>query len=308
MGDNKMEQPQDAEKSESIEYADAKSETKPKSEISLDYRKKRIKIPKIKFNWKKIGIYLALIVLVVVSSCAGSYITILLLKNNSSLLNKVTEVNNYSVSYDTNVVNIVNQVSKSVVNITTQTTTYGWFGQRSIAEGAGTGIIITADGYILTNNHVIDGSDSVKVTTHGGQEYQATVIKTDSDKDLAVIQVKAEDLTPATIGDSDSVRVGEEVIAIGNVLGRFSDSVTKGIISGLGRPITTSSAQFYGNVEQLEDLIQTDAAINSGNSGGPLVNLKGQVIGINTAIVGDAQNIGFSVPINHAKELVAGIK
>ncbi|HPF30900.1 MAG TPA: trypsin-like peptidase domain-containing protein [Candidatus Saccharibacteria bacterium] len=279
-----------------------------KSEVFLDFRKKKIKVPKFKINWKKIKIIFALVILVLVSSGVGSYCTILFLKHNSELLNKVTQINNYDVGYNTNIVNIVSDVSKSVVNITTQKTTYGWFGQRGVSQGAGTGIIISSDGYILTNNHVIEDSDSVKVTIHSGHEYDAILIKTDSNKDLAVIKVQADSLKPVKIGDSDKIKVGEEVIAIGNVLGRFSDSVTKGIISGLGRPIFTNSSQFYGNVEQLEDLIQTDAAINSGNSGGPLVNAKGEVIGINTAIIGDAQNIGFSVPINHAKELVDNIE
>jgi len=116
-----------------------------------------------------------------------------------------------------------------------------------------------------------------------------------------------EKLFAVKLGDSDKLKVGESVLAIGNVLGRYSNSVTLGIISGLGRPIITSGSGLYGNLQELEDLIQTDAAINSGNSGGPLVNMKGEVIGINTAIDGTAQNIGFAVPINHAKKLVSSI-
>lgn len=285
-------------------------EAKPvaKSEVALDFRKRNIKLTKLKIDWRKVIIIFAIIILTAVSGGAGSYVTVLLLKNNSDLLNQVTQINKYDVSYDSNIVNIVEKVSKSVVNISTKTTVYGWFGQSNVVEGAGTGVIISNDGYILTNNHVIEGSDSITVTTHDRKAYEAKLMKTDSDKDLAIVKVDVTGLALATIGDSDDIKVGEEVIAIGNVLGRFTDSVTKGIISGLGRPITTSSTQFYGNVEQLDDLIQTDAAINSGNSGGPLVNMKGEIIGINTAIVGDAQNIGFSVPINHATDLVASIK
>jgi serine protease Do len=146
------------------------------------------------------------------------------------------------------------------------------------------------------------------VTTRDDKELTAKVIATDESKDLALIKIKSyTKLIAAKIGDSDSVKVGEGVIAVGNVLGRYRNSVTKGIVSGLGRPIITGSSGLYGNLQELDDLIQTDAAINSGNSGGPLVNMKGEVIGINTAIDGTAQNIGFSVPINHAKGLVKSI-
>lgn len=301
-----MEQSEKIDNTQKTEQVEMKSVAK--SEVALDFRKKNIKLSKLKIDWRKVRIVFAIIILTAASGGAGSYVTVLLLKNNSDLLNQVTQINKYDVSYDSNIVNIVEKVSKSVVNISTKTTVYGWFGQRNVVEGAGTGLIISADGYILTNNHVIEGSDSITITTHDRKAYEAKLMKTDSDKDLAIVKVDVTGLASATIGDSDDIKVGEEVIAIGNVLGRFTDSVTKGIISGLGRPITTSSTQFYGNVEQLDDLIQTDAAINSGNSGGPLVNMKGEIIGINTAIVGDAQNIGFSVPINHATDLVASIK
>jgi S1-C subfamily serine protease len=268
-------------------------------------KKRRMKIPKI--NGRKLLNVLAIVLLVAASSGASSYLTAYMINSNIKTTTNTTQV--YNVSDDSNVVGIVNQISKSVVNITTQTVVYGWFGQRSVSEGAGTGIIIRDDGYILTNNHVIDGADDISVLTNDDEELAATVIKTDASKDLAVIKVKSDvKLTAAKIGDSDKVQVGEEVIAVGNVLGQFSYSVTKGIVSGLGRPIVASGSTLYGNLEQLSDLIQTDAAINSGNSGGPLVNMSGEVIGINTAVSGSGQNIGFSVPINHAKSLVKDIK
>lgn len=268
-------------------------------------KKKRLKLPRI--NGRKLLSVFSIILLVAVSSGASSYLTAYMINSNIKTTTNTTQV--YNVSDDSNVVGIVNQISKSVVNITTQTVVYGWFGQRSVSEGAGTGIIIRDDGYILTNNHVIDGADDISVLTNDDEELAATVIKTDASKDLAVIKVKSDvKLTAAKIGDSDKVQVGEEVIAVGNVLGQFSYSVTKGIVSGLGRPIVASGSTLYGNLEQLSDLIQTDAAINSGNSGGPLVNMSGEVIGINTAVSGSGQNIGFSVPINHAKSLVKDIK
>lgn len=246
------------------------------------------------------------IVLIAVISGASSFLTIELLKSQNNLLNRTTNL--YSVTNDNNIANIVDEISESVVNVSTKTVGYNWFGQKVISEGAGTGIIISEDGYILTNNHVVDGSDEVSITTSNDKEIDAKVIKKDSSKDLVIIKVESEEkLFAVKLGDSDKLKVGESVLAIGNVLGRYSNSVTLGIISGLGRPIVTSDSGLYGNLQELEDLIQTDAAINSGNSGGPLVNMKGEVIGINTAIDGTAQNIGFAVPINHAKKLVSSI-
>jgi serine protease Do len=245
--------------------------------------------------------------LVAVSSGASSYITAKLI--NPQIDNSTNTTQLINVDNNNNVVSVVEKISESVVSISTRTTSYGWFGQRIVSDGAGTGIVISEDGYILTNNHVIEGSSSVSISTHNEIEYAAEIIATDASKDLALIKVKTKvDLTAAKIGDSDLVQVGEEVIAVGNVLGRYRNSVTKGIVSGLGRPIVTEGSSLYGDLHELDDLIQTDTAINSGNSGGPLVNMKGEVIGINTAIDGSAQNIGFSVPINHAKELVSSIK
>ncbi len=279
------------------------------SDKPIAEKKKGFRWPKIRANWKKVRLGVAGLVFVAAVSGASSYLTIAVLKSQGDLANKTTQISNYTISSDTDLVNIVNQISKSVVNISTRTVTYGWFGRQSVSEGAGTGIIISTDGYILTNNHVVSDSDSITVIVSGDDELTATVVKTDSSKDLALIKVSSEtQLTAAKIGDSDSARVGETVIAVGNVMGRYTDSVTKGIISGLGRPIVASGSTLYGDLEELEDLIQTDAAINSGNSGGPLVNMKGEVIGINTAIDGTAQNIGFAVPINHAGELIDSIK
>lgn len=249
---------------------------------------------------------LVILLAIIATSGASSFLTIELLKSQNNLLSRTTNV--YSVSNDNNIANIVDEISNSVVNISTETIGYNWFGQKVISEGAGTGIIISSDGYILTNNHVVEGSDSVSIKNSSDLRMDAEIIKKDSSKDLAIIKVKPEKKLPAVkLGDSDKLKVGESVLAIGNVLGRYSNSVTLGIISGLGRPIVTSDSSLYGNLQELEDLIQTDAAINSGNSGGPLVNMKGEVIGINTAIDGTAQNIGFAVPINHAKKLVSSL-
>lgn len=200
---------------------------------------------------------------------------------------------------------VVKKVAASVVSISTQTQRYDWFGRTAIAEGAGSGVIVSADGYILTNNHVIEGADIVTVKTTDGEEYEAAVVTTEPEADLALVKVdNARGLVAAEIGNADKLEVGEDVYAVGNALGTYANSVTEGIISGLGRPITAVSGGLRGNLQEFEDLIQTDAAINAGNSGGPLVNAAGQVIGINTAVAGDAQNIGFSIPINRAQELI----
>ncbi len=255
----------------------------------------------------RIIISVLILILVVAISATSSYLTFLALDSQP---NEITgPMQTVNVSDNTNVVNIVKKNSTSVVNITTKVSSTNIFGRSTTFVGAGTGVIISSDGYILTNNHVIDGSSSITVTTRDNKELTAHVVTTDISKDLALIKVDSTVKLPvAKLGNSDTVQVGEEVIAIGNVLGQFTDSVTKGIVSGLGRPIVTDSSSLYGSLRELDDLIQTDTAINSGNSGGPLVNMRGEVIGINTAVVGTAQNIGFSVPINHAKDLVASIK
>ena len=168
---------------------------------------------------------------------------------------------------------MVKKVSPSVVSVvTTQTSGRGYYAQD--LEGAGTGIIISADGYVLTNRHVVRGVNSVQIVTSDGTRYQdVKIVGYDPSNDIAFLKINgAKDLSVASLGDSGTVRVGQRVVAIGNSLGQFNNTVTSGIISGLGRPITASSGQDSSEVESLSDLIQTDAAINPGNSGGPLIN------------------------------------
>ena len=170
-----------------------------------------------------------------------------------------------------------------------------------LERGSGSGVIVSADGYILTNNHVISGVDEITVVMADGEQYDAEVVGSDPQSDVAVIKVDAKDLPAAKLGDSDAIEVGEWVLAVGNPF-ELQNTVTAGIISARGRsgisPMSTSS---------YEDFIQTDAAINPGNSGGPLVNLDGEVIGINTAIAtrtGGNIGIGFAIPINMAKQIM----
>lgn len=203
---------------------------------------------------------------------------------------------------------VASKVGASVVSITTKgQSAQSYFGTSQAVEGAGSGIIITSDGYILTNKHVISGSSQLTITTSDGTVYDdVKVVGTDPLNDLAFVKVNnVSDLRPATLGDSSSVRIGQKVVAIGNSLGEFQNTVTSGIISGTGRPISAAEGN---SVETLTDLIQTDAAINPGNSGGPLVNLSGQVIGINTAVAEDAQSIGFSIPVNSAKGIIKNLQ
>ena len=184
-----------------------------------------------------------------------------------------------------------------MVEVTTSSVqTNGIFAQY-VTEGAGSGVIISEDGYILTNNHVIEGQSSIKVTTSDGQEYDATVVGTDDKTDIAVLKIEASGLTPAVIGDSDSLVVGETAVAVGNPLGELGGTVTDGIISALDREVTVEGKNMT--------LLQTSAAVSPGNSGGGLFNEKGELVGIVNAKSGgdNVEGIGFAVPINTAMEV-----
>jgi serine protease Do len=173
--------------------------------------------------------------------------------------------------------------------------------------GGGTGFIVSSDGLIITNKHVVsDSKAEYTVYLNDGRKFKAEVLALHPTDDLALIKIKANNLPTLVLGDSDKVKIGQFVIAIGNSLGEFQNTVSFGVVSGLRRSITASDQS--GNVERLEGLIQTDAAINFGNSGGPLINLKGEVIGVNTAIAGGAENISFAIPINRAKKMIEEIK
>lgn len=173
--------------------------------------------------------------------------------------------------------------------------------------GGGTGFIVSQDGLILTNKHVVSYQNvDYTVFTNDEKKYEARVLARDPVNDIAILKIKAKDLPVVELGDSDKLQIGQTVIAIGNALAEFRNTVSVGVISGLGRSITAGS--LFGRTEQLERIIQTDAAVNQGNSGGPLVNLNGQVIGINVAMAMGAENIGFSIPINDAKKSIQDVK
>jgi serine protease Do len=201
---------------------------------------------------------------------------------------------------------VVAAARDSVLTITSQVATNGRFGGGT-ATGVGSGIILTADGFVLTNRHVIEGASSLTVTLLDGTEYPATVVKVSSTQDLALIKVDATGLSPAKLGDYSKVVVGQTAIAIGSPLGTFTETVTKGIVSALDRQITVRDDQ-TGQPVTLTGLIQTDAAINPGNSGGPLLNGAGEVIGVNTATASTAEGLGFAIPIDKAADLIAQAK
>ncbi|MBU4351366.1 trypsin-like peptidase domain-containing protein [Candidatus Parcubacteria bacterium] len=188
---------------------------------------------------------------------------------------------------------------------------YRQIGTEKKEIGGGSGFIVSSDGIVITNKHVVlDASAEYTVITTDGRKFPAKVLAKDPAQDLAVLKIEKEKVTDDSgnlsdkpfsvvkLGDSSKLEIGQTVIAIGNALGEYRNTISVGVVSGLGRTITASGG---GLVETLEDVIQTDAAINKGNSGGPLLNLRGEVIGINTATVLDAQNIGFAIPINLAK-------
>ncbi len=200
----------------------------------------------------------------------------------------------------------VEQVSPAVVSITTTQNVRDFFGRTVEQKGGGTGFILTSDGLIVTNKHVVsDDAATYHVFLNDGQDYEAKVVARDPLNDLAVVKIEATGLPVVEIGSSDDLKVGQWVIAIGNALGEFNNSVTVGVVSAKERQITANGG---GVSEDLSGLLQIDAAINPGNSGGPLVNLKGQVVGINTAIAGDAENIGFAIPINLVSKAIQSIK
>lgn len=202
---------------------------------------------------------------------------------------------------------IAERLKPSVVSVSVQTVERNFFSQLYTQEGAGTGIIVDDDGLVLTNRHVIpENVSNVSVVATDGTVYDnVEVVDRDPLNDIAFLRIKGgQDLRPAPLGDSDQMRVGDKVVAIGNALGEFDNTVTTGIVSGTGRPIVAGDGV---SSEQLQNLFQTDAAINPGNSGGPLVNIKGEVIGVNTAVAGGAENIGFAIPINDVKPVLASV-
>lgn len=259
--------------------------------------------PKLKFS-----------TLVLVAALGVVAATALYSAKNSGLLNKKlsTITNNLEtrtvISEESAVISVVEKTSASVIAIGVTERTVNPFDPFAIPKTEdstiGTGFVVDDSGIIVTNKHVVAQSGvKYSVITKDNQKYEVKKIYRDPILDLAIVQIDAKDLKPLELGDSSKLKVGQTAIAIGNALGKFTNSVTTGVVSGLGRKVV-AGGQFGSAQESLDDLIQSDAAINPGNSGGPLLNSAGQVIGVNVATTEGAQNIGFAIPINSVKSIV----
>lgn len=268
--------------------------------IETEIKEKEIKNPKKKSN---IFWIILCIVIGLVSGLAGAGLAFAIRGNthtNGDVIYQsvvLTDQNGQEVEA-MSVQDIVENVKNSVVEIQTSVTKTNIFLQQFVSSGAGSGVILSKDGLIVTNHHVIDEADTIKVRLNNGEEYDATLIASDAQSDLAVLRISADNLQPAVVGDSSTLKVGEDVVAIGNPLGSLGGTVTEGILSALDREITID--------DQKMTLLQTSAAINPGNSGGGLFNAKGELIGIvNAKSSGSGiEGLGFAIPVNEMKSVV----
>lgn len=253
----------------------------------------------------------AVITLVVIALSSSLY-NLQLTKNLSADLSSrlhTSASNGNSLNFtEGSIASVANSVSKSVVSIVTSTTQRSLLSSESSTTAAGTGFILSSDGYIATNKHVVSGANKIGVLLDDGTAFEdVELIGTDPLNDFAIIKIKnAKDLTPIKLGESKTITAGQQVIAIGNALGAYQNSVTSGIISGKGRSLTATDSS-RTQYETLSDMIQTDAAINGGNSGGPLLNAAGEVIGINTAYASQGNNVGFAIPISSVKGIINSV-
>ncbi len=284
-----------------------------------------------KIEKKKTGkFWLMAIVLIFVSiitSLITTYVVLIVLDDNSgSIVSSVKNDKNITVNEESATIDAVDKVRQSVVSIIITKDLEKIYGSSEQSPfdsllpfnfqlpqseggtqeiGGGSGFIVKSDGLIVTNRHVVSDSEAdYTVVTEDSKKYSAEVIATDTVTDLALLKIDAPDLPIVEFGDSDALKVGQQVVAIGNSLGEYENSVTSGIVSAIGRTITAGD---ISSSERLENVIQTDAAINPGNSGGTLINLDGQVVGINTAIDASGQLIGFAIPINSVKGSIASV-
>jgi len=260
----------------------------------------------MKIATKKLLLLTAAFIVLAVAATSGAIADRLFLL--PKLDNETSTIEQKLLKEESVVVDVAEKVSPSVVTVAIQTPSrrvidfdpFEGFVPRvegGVQQDIGTGFVVSDNGVIVTNKHVVSQSDAkYKVITQDDKEYEVTQILRDPNNDVAILKIDANGLKPVELGDSNNLKVGQFVIAIGTALGEFRHTVTTGVISGLGRGIVAGSV-FEGYVEQLENVIQTDAAINPGNSGGPLLNSAGQVIGVNVAVAQGAENIGFAIPI-----------
>ena len=278
---------------------DTESESEEKSTSKTETK------PKVKTGKNRFATFASLVAVVL----SGTALYYAYNRPTTSIFHSSNSASNNAATFaEGSISEIANSVSKSVVSIITNTSTTGSFFTSQVSQAAGTGFILSSDGYIATNKHVVANATKIGVILDDGSTYEdVELIGTDPINDFAIIKIKdVKDLTPIKIGDSKTTNIGQQVVAIGNALGTYQNSVTSGIISGKGRSLTASDSS-RTTYETLSDMIQTDAAINGGNSGGPLVNAAGEVIGINTAYASQGNNVGFAIPINSVKGIMAGV-
>ena len=303
--DSKTEPETKESKDESEEANEANSTEDTESESEEKSTSKTEKKPKIKTSKNRFATFASLLAV----ALSGTALYYAYNRPTTSIFHSSNSASNNAATFaEGSISEIANSVSKSVVSIITNTSTTGSFFTGQVSQAAGTGFIISSDGYIATNKHVVANATKIGVILDDGSTYEdVELIGTDPINDFAIIKIKdVKDLTPIKIGDSKTTNIGQQVVAIGNALGTYQNSVTSGIISGKGRSLTASDSS-RTTYETLSDMIQTDAAINGGNSGGPLVNAAGEVIGINTAYASQGNNVGFAIPINSVKGIMAGV-
>ncbi len=257
-------------------------------------------------NFSSVAIVIALVII----AAAGVYQAQIkgLIPSTNLSQPKISERTQTVVEEENTVISVVEKTSSSVVAIGVTRRVVNPFNPfempRNQDSTIGTGFVVSDRGIIITNKHVVSETDGrYTVITKDDQKYDVKRIYRDPIIDMAIVQIDASGLKALELGDSSKLKVGQNVIAIGNALGRFTNTVTTGVVSGLGRRVVAGDP-FGGSLESLDNLIQTDAAINPGNSGGPLLNSAGQVIGVNVATTEGAQNIGFAIPINSVKAIV----
>ena len=291
------------DEAESVNEANSTEDTESESEEKAS--SKTEKKPKVKTGKNRFATFASLVAV----ALSGTALYYAYNRPTTSIFHSSNSASNNAATFaEGSISEIANSVSKSVVSIITNTSTTGSFFTGQVSQAAGTGFILSSDGYIATNKHVVANATKIGVILDDGSTYEdVELIGTDPINDFAIVKIKdVKDLTPIKIGDSKTTNIGQQVVAIGNALGTYQNSVTSGIISGKGRSLTASDSS-RTTYETLSDMIQTDAAINGGNSGGPLVNAAGEVIGINTAYASQGNNVGFAIPINSVKGIMAGV-
>lgn len=301
-----IEAPTNVQPTKPVPVSTAPASTPIKSDVvmpNIPEKPKKVKKPKppkdsSPYVSKKL-LALCLVITIIASSALGAFIGSKFLGSSNKSHSNLSESSlAKATGSKLTVSQIVAKNADAVVEIVVEAESMGFFGETQIVEGAGSGVIVNADGYIVTNYHVIDGAKTVQITLHNGNSYKAKIVGGDNANDIAVLKINAKDLTVATLGDSSNVSVGDLAVAIGNPLGQLGGTATTGIVSALDRSLTIDGRTL--------NLMQTDAAINPGNSGGGLFNGAGELIGIVDAKTSatEVEGLAFAIPINSVKDII----